>query len=80
MSANPLSPSAVLQSMTDALSTHQPHDTTSDLSSSHEALALFTHACMISLGFRLLGFDEEKTHGKLSSDTPGLLCQLADPA
>ncbi|KAI0972615.1 PI31 proteasome regulator N-terminal-domain-containing protein [Xylaria arbuscula] len=62
MPTNPLSPSAILQSMTDALSTHEPHDTTSDLSSSHEALALFTHACMASLGFRLLGFDEDKIH------------------
>ncbi|KAJ8125471.1 hypothetical protein O1611_g8168 [Lasiodiplodia mahajangana] len=60
MITNPLSPSAILQSMTDALSTHEPNDTTSDLSSSHEALALFTHACMVSLGFRLLGFDEDK--------------------
>ncbi|KAI1809235.1 PI31 proteasome regulator N-terminal-domain-containing protein [Poronia punctata] len=60
MVANLLSPSALLQSMADALSTHEPHDTTSDLSSSHEALALFTHACMASLGFRLLGFDEDK--------------------
>ncbi|KAI1736792.1 PI31 proteasome regulator N-terminal-domain-containing protein [Xylaria scruposa] len=62
MITNPLSPSAILQSMTDALSTHEPNDTTSDLSSSHEALALFTHACMVSLGFRLLGFDEDKTN------------------
>ncbi|KAI0817378.1 PI31 proteasome regulator N-terminal-domain-containing protein [Xylaria sp. FL0064] len=61
MHTNPLSPSAILQSMTDALSTHEPHDTTSDLSSSHEALALFVHACMASLGFQLLGFDEENT-------------------
>ncbi|KAI5922533.1 PI31 proteasome regulator N-terminal-domain-containing protein [Camillea tinctor] len=61
MATNPLSPSAVLQSMADALSTHAQGDTTSDLSSSHEALALFTHACMASLGFRLLGFEEEKT-------------------
>ncbi|KAI1163716.1 PI31 proteasome regulator N-terminal-domain-containing protein [Nemania serpens] len=60
MATNPLSSSAVLQSMADALSTHEPNDTTSDLSSSHEALALFTHACMVSLGFRLLGFDEDK--------------------
>ncbi|KAI8632460.1 PI31 proteasome regulator N-terminal-domain-containing protein [Xylariaceae sp. FL1651] len=60
MSANPLSPSAILQSMADALSTHEPNDKTSDLSSSHEAIALFTHACMTSLGFRLLGFDEDK--------------------
>lgn len=53
--------SAILKGMADALSTHPQGDTTSDLSSSHEALSLFTHACMASLGFRLLGFDEEKT-------------------
>jgi hypothetical protein len=63
MATNPLGPSTVLQSMADALSTHMPSDTTSDLSSSHEALALFTHACMASLGFRLLGFDEDKLNG-----------------
>ncbi|KAH9883615.1 PI31 proteasome regulator N-terminal-domain-containing protein [Xylariomycetidae sp. FL2044] len=61
MATNPLSPSVILQAMADALSTHGQGDTTSDLSSSHEALALFTHACMTLLGFRLLGFDEEKT-------------------
>ncbi|KAI0523640.1 PI31 proteasome regulator N-terminal-domain-containing protein [Xylaria bambusicola] len=61
MSADWCRPSAVLQSMADALSTHEPQDPTSDLCSSHEALALFTHACMASSGFRLLGFDEEKT-------------------
>ncbi|KAI0380149.1 PI31 proteasome regulator N-terminal-domain-containing protein [Hypomontagnella monticulosa] len=60
MSTNPLSSSAILQQMADALPTHPQGDTTSDLSSSHEALALFTHACMASLGFRLLGFDEDK--------------------
>ncbi|OTB13932.1 hypothetical protein K445DRAFT_319465 [Daldinia sp. EC12] len=60
MSTNPLSSSAILQQMADALPTHPQGDTTSDLSSSHEALALFAHACMASLGFRLLGFDEDK--------------------
>jgi hypothetical protein len=59
--ATPLSPNAILNGMAEALPTHPKGDTTSDLSSSHEALALFTHACMASLGFRLLGFDEEKT-------------------
>jgi hypothetical protein len=62
--------------MADALSTHKPNDTTSDLSSSHEALALFTHACMVSLGFRLLGFDEDKTIGKLLGDVLGLLSSI----
>jgi len=59
--------------MADALSTHGPNDTTSDLSSSHEALALFTHACMASLGFRLLGFDEDKSNGKQYATTPHLI-------
>lgn len=57
---NPLDPTAVLQRMADALPTHARGDTTSDLSSSHEALALFAHACMASLDFRLLGFDEDQ--------------------
>ncbi|ETS83202.1 hypothetical protein PFICI_05078 [Pestalotiopsis fici W106-1] len=58
---NPLHSSAILKGMAEALPTHPKGDTNSDLSSSHEALALFAHACMDSLGFRLLGFDEEKT-------------------
>ncbi|KAK8090773.1 hypothetical protein PG994_000278 [Apiospora phragmitis] len=60
MSTNPLSPAALLQGMADALPTHAQGDTTSDLSSSHDALALFAHACMASLDFRLMGFDESK--------------------
>ncbi|KAK7748516.1 hypothetical protein SLS62_008556 [Diatrype stigma] len=56
---NPLEPAALLQRMADALPTHPRGDTTSDLSSSHEALALFAHAVMAALGFRLLGFDED---------------------
>lgn len=59
--AAPLHPSAILKGMAEALPKHPEGDTTSDLSSSHEALALFAHACMASLGFRLLGFDEDKT-------------------
>ncbi|TQS37759.1 hypothetical protein Golomagni_01757 [Golovinomyces magnicellulatus] len=44
--------------MAEALPTHSKDDTTSDLSSSYEAIALFTHACMIASGFRLVGFRE----------------------
>ncbi|KAI0482486.1 PI31 proteasome regulator N-terminal-domain-containing protein [Xylariaceae sp. FL0804] len=61
MADNPLSPGRIMQSMADALPTHKQGDSTSDLSSSHEALALFTHSCMVSLGFRLIGFDEDKS-------------------
>lgn len=61
MTPSPLSPPAILVAMAEALPTHAPGNTNSDLSSSHEALALFAHACMAALEFRLLGFDEEKT-------------------
>jgi len=44
--------------MAEALPTHQKGDTNSDLSSSYEAIALFSHACMTAVGFRLLGFGE----------------------
>lgn len=60
MASNPLSPQNVLQGMADALPTHQKDDSTSDMSSSAEAIALFTHSCMIKLGFRLLGFNEDQ--------------------
>lgn len=63
MAANPLSPQNVLQGMADALPTHQKDDSTSDMSSSAEAIALFTHSCMIKLGFRLLGFNEDQKNG-----------------
>lgn len=55
----------ILQAMADALPTHVPNDTTSDVSSSHELIALLTHACMVVNGFRLLGFDEGDIKGTL---------------
>lgn len=64
MTTDPLSPQSILQSMADALPTHDKDDTTSDMSSSAEAIALFAHACMHNLGFRLLGFNEEQKMGK----------------
>ena len=57
--SNPLSPAAILRGMAEALPTHPKGDTTSDLSSSYEAVALLAHAVMTSLGFRLVGFDED---------------------
>jgi hypothetical protein len=60
---DPLGPAAVLQAMADALPTHDKGDTTSDLSSSLDCVALFVHACMVSLGFRLLGFNEDQRIG-----------------
>ena len=63
-SPSPLAPLAILRGMADALPTHQKEDTTSDFSSSLEAISLFVHACMTTLGFRLLGFDQDRKTGK----------------
>lgn len=73
MSSDPLQPEALLQAMADALPTHDKEDTSSDLSSSYEAIALFAHACMVSLGFRLLGFHEgQRTESDCQSLAPRL--------
>ena len=63
MADNPLSPAAALAKMAEALPTHEKDDTSSDLSSSLDAISLFTHACMVGLGFRLLGFEEDQKIG-----------------
>jgi hypothetical protein len=65
MAPDPLSPAAVLEAMAKALPTHEKDDTTSDLSSSLDCIALFAHACMANLGFRLLGFNEDQRIGTL---------------
>jgi PI31 proteasome regulator N-terminal len=49
--------------MADALPTHARDDTNSDVSSSYEAIALFCHACMTAVGFRLVGFEEGQKIG-----------------
>jgi hypothetical protein len=65
MSSDPLGVESILQHMADALPTHTKDDTNSDISSSYEAIALFTHACMTAVGFRLLGFGEDQKRGTL---------------
>ncbi|KAL2193443.1 PI31 proteasome regulator N-terminal-domain-containing protein [Corynascus similis CBS 632.67] len=57
--SDPLDPASVLQSMADALPLHESNDTDSDLKNPLDSVALFVHACMVNLGFRLLGFDED---------------------
>lgn len=64
MANSPLSTESILQQMADALPTHAAGDTNSDLSSSYEAIALFAHACMTAVGFRLVGFGEGQNMGK----------------
>ena len=53
-------PEALLADMATVLPTNQDGDTTSLLSSSLDAIALFVHACMRTAGFRLLGFSEDQ--------------------
>jgi hypothetical protein len=65
MAPDPLGPAAVAEAMVNALPTHEKDDTTSDLSSSLDCVALFVHACMANLGFRLLGFNEDQKIGAL---------------
>ncbi|KAK1755604.1 PI31 proteasome regulator N-terminal-domain-containing protein [Echria macrotheca] len=55
----PLSPESILGQMAQALPTHEPDDTTSDLSSSLDAIALFVHACMVNLEYKLVGLNED---------------------
>jgi hypothetical protein len=70
----PLNTNSILQHMADALPTHAKDDTSSDISSSYEAIALFSHACMIAVGFRLLGFGEgQKMEAELQQTSPRLL-------
>jgi hypothetical protein len=66
MAPNPLSAGSILQLMADAIPTHPKGDTTSDISSSYEVLALLNHACMTALKFRLQGFDEDRKIGKFN--------------
>lgn len=66
MAGDPLSAESILKGMADSLPTHKKGDTTSDLSSSYEAIALFAHSCMSAVGFRLLGFGEDKKSGEPS--------------
>ncbi|KAK5661170.1 hypothetical protein OQA88_11061 [Cercophora sp. LCS_1] len=57
--AGPLSPNSVTERMIEALPTHEKDDPTSDISSSLDAVALFVHACMASLEFKLIGLKED---------------------
>lgn len=59
----PLGPAAVLQSMANALPIHQRDDATSDMSTSLDVIALLVHACMVNLGFKLVGFNNDRNIG-----------------
>ncbi|KAK0641686.1 PI31 proteasome regulator N-terminal-domain-containing protein [Cercophora newfieldiana] len=56
---NPLSPASIVEHMVEALPTHEKDDTTSDLSSSLDVVALCIHAAMVSLDFKLVNLNED---------------------
>jgi hypothetical protein len=60
---SPLSSENILKHMANAIPTHPKNGTSSDMSSSYEAIALFSHACMVAVGFRLVGFKEGQKKG-----------------
>jgi hypothetical protein len=64
--------------MADALPTHQKDDTTSDLSSTLDVLALFAHGSMVSHGFRLVGFSEDQNLPECERLAPRLPPQWND--
>lgn len=66
------SSAAVLQGMADALPTHQEGDDSSDVASSYEVIALAVHAYMITLDFRLYGFDENKLQRMWPKSVPSI--------
>lgn len=66
MANSPLSTESILRHMADAIPAHTKGDTGSDFSSSCEAIALFAHACMTAVGFRLLGYGEGQKNGMSS--------------
>lgn len=70
MTSNPLGPANLLKGMADALPAHEKGDSTSDVSAPLDAVSLFTHACMASVSFRLLGFDEDQKIGASSRLAP----------
>jgi hypothetical protein len=76
MASDPLSVENILKHMAEALPTHAKDDPNSDISSSYEAIALFAHACMTAVGFRLLGFGENQKIGELLFTPQSLLWSL----
>lgn len=54
MAARPFSPPIVLRNIDASLPPNPPQ-----LKTPHDAIAVFVHACMLSVGFRLVGLSED---------------------
>ncbi|EXK24166.1 hypothetical protein FOMG_19096 [Fusarium oxysporum f. sp. melonis 26406] len=71
--SDPLSVTAILDGMADALPAHPPSDDSSDLASPYEVIALLIYAYLVALGFKLQGFDKDK---KLPAECESLAPRL----
>lgn len=60
MRNNPLSPSSLLQIIDKSLKAAEGSSTDQTLRNPYDAIAVFVHACMLAIGARLIGFDEEE--------------------
>ncbi|RAL61130.1 hypothetical protein DID88_010469 [Monilinia fructigena] len=72
MANNPLSPDSILNHMAEALLLIRKATLISDISSSYEAIALFSHACMIAVGFstsRVRGRTKERNRMRTACST-----------
>ena len=58
---------AVLEGMAKALPTHTQGDDSSDLASSYEVIGLLVHSYLVALGFKLVGFQEDRPLGIIFS-------------
>ncbi|OAA80172.1 PI31 proteasome regulator [Akanthomyces lecanii RCEF 1005] len=67
-----LSTTAVLEGMAKALPTHTQGDDSSDLASSYEAIGLLVHSYLTALGFKLVGFHEDRPLAECESLAPRL--------
>jgi hypothetical protein len=77
--SEPLSVAAILDGMADALPTHPTNDSSSDLASSYEVIALLIHSYLAALGFKLLGFDEDKNIRKFTIQYHHDLAHMEQP-
>ncbi len=67
---NALGADSVLDYMVKSLPTPSSDEQTPPLKNAFAALALFSHACMLAVGFRLIGLGEDHKIGKQALNIP----------
>lgn len=66
--ADALRPSAILALMSKSLSPRDADSSPITLKDPYATVALFCHACMLAVGFRLIGLGEDHRIGMLQDD------------